>query len=81
MERLTKAAKELPRSLGYPRSPLKALFFNFCKGIAYGFGALVAVAIVVPLLIAFLQKVDWVPMVGRFASDVARQMEQVRGSR
>jgi hypothetical protein len=41
---------------------------------------LVAVAIVIPLAIAFLQHINWVPLIGNFAASVARQMERTQSS-
>lgn len=78
IQELNKTAKMLPHELGYPRHVLKKLLYTFLKGVAYGLGAIVAVAIIIPLFIAFLRSANWVPMIGDFISDIAIQMEQAQ---
>jgi hypothetical protein len=80
LNHLAKVAERLPKDLGFPRNPFQYLVVSFLKGIAYGFGALVAVAVVVPLVISVMRSVNWVPIIGNFVADIATQMEVTRGS-
>lgn len=50
--------------------------FTYVKGIVYGLGALTAFAIIIPLVVSLLQRVEWVPLIGNFVHDVAVRMEQ-----
>lgn len=51
-------------------------FQSFIKGIAYGLGALVAVAIVTPFVVWFLGSIAWPPIVAGFVSNVISQIQQ-----
>ncbi len=74
---LERTIEDLPHRYSHVFYPAKHLFYTFIKGIAYGLGFLVALAVIVPIIIALLRTVNWVPIVGKFLSEVATQMEQV----
>ena len=48
----------------------KVLWFNFVKGIAYGFGIFLAGTLVVGIVISILNMFDTVPVVGPFIQNV-----------
>jgi len=82
-ERLVKALRDLekevhalPEHYSYLFNPMKNVWLMFLKGIAYGLGILVAVAIVVPLTIAMLRSIEWVPLIGDFLTDITQSMEE-----
>ena len=56
--------------------PVKVTAISFIKGIAYGLGAIAAVAIVAPIVLWFLQAVSWPPIIAGFVTQITRQMEQ-----
>lgn len=67
---------DLPEKYGYVFQPGKHLFITYLKGIVYGLGVLTAVAIVIPILVAMLQQVSWVPIIGDFVKDIATRVEE-----
>ena len=68
--------EELPDQYRNAFNPWRQLFFNYLKGIIYGLGFLSAFAIVAPLLLWFLNSIQWVPMIGHFVTQVALQVQQ-----
>ena len=71
----------LPDQYKWVFRPGRHLWFSFAKGIAYGLGLLAAVAIVVPLCVALLREINWVPIVGDFVAEVAERIERVNSRR
>ncbi len=59
-------------------NPGRNLLFTYLRGIVYGLGAITAVAIVIPLLVAILQQIQWVPLLGNFVQDVLVRVEETR---
>lgn len=49
---------------------------NFLGGLAWGLGSVVGATIVVALLIGFLKTINFVPIVGNFASQVIQVVDQ-----
>ena len=80
---LTKALRSLQASIehvpikySHLANPGKHLLYTYAKGIVYGLGALTAVAIIIPLIVAMLQRVPWSPLVSNFVQDVIQRMDQ-----
>jgi hypothetical protein len=78
LEHLDRTISELPEEYSLILHPGKHLIFTYLKGIIYGLGVLTAVAIVIPLLVALLRSVEWVPLVGDFVERVVIRIEQQR---
>lgn len=53
----------------------KEFFQRILLGVAYGIGTILALAIVSPLLVYVLSKIEWVPVVGEFVSNVIQNLE------
>ncbi len=52
------------------------LFFNrFLMGIAMGFGTVFGATVLVSVVIYSLQGIDWLPIIGDWASEIATQMQ------
>jgi len=51
--------------------------FFFMRGVLYGLGILVAIAIVIPIIIQLLYSVQWVPLLGDFLVQIIERMESV----
>ncbi len=51
------------------------LWLGFLRGIVYGLGILVAFAIVVPLILAILSTIDWIPVIGNIVSEIVQRIE------
>ena len=76
---LERAVDRLPRQFEYVIHPGKHLFMSFVRGVVYGLGAITAFAVLIPIIVWVLHRVEWVPIVGDFVNKVATQVEQVRG--
>jgi hypothetical protein len=81
LKQLREIAENIPRKFDLFFHPGKHLFFTFLKGVASGLGVIAAVAIVVPIVVAMLRGVQWIPVIGNFVNQIAEQMEQARGRR
>jgi len=51
---------------------------NFLKGLAFGLGSVVGATILVSLLVLFLSKIDFIPIIGEWATEIADQMNSGR---
>lgn len=74
---LARALRELRQSVDATKTAIDyygnlstGIFQSFVKGIAYGLGALVAVAIVIPLVVWALSSVAWPPLIAGFISQI-----------
>ncbi|MDP7069366.1 MAG: DUF5665 domain-containing protein [Candidatus Peribacteraceae bacterium] len=56
--------------------PHRYLWMGFIRGIVYGLGIVVAVALVLPFIIYLLSTIDWIPFIGDFVSEIAERMQQ-----
>ena len=56
-------------------STRRFLFFQFLRGIAFGPGTALGASIVVSFLGFLLAQVDFVPIIGDYAAEIARQLE------
>ena len=54
------------------------LGFNFIKGLAFGLGTVVGATILVSVLALFLTKIDFIPIIGEWAAEIADQMDADR---
>ncbi len=50
----------------------KMLINNFLGGIAWGLGVIIGTTIILALIAFFVSKVDFVPILGKFLSDVIK---------
>ncbi|NOR62354.1 MAG: hypothetical protein GQ535_07675 [Rhodobacteraceae bacterium] len=56
------------------------LFFNrFLMGLAMGFGTVFGATVLVSVVIYSLQGIDWLPIIGDWASEIATQMKGEMG--
>lgn len=53
----------------------KMLFNNFLGGLAWGFGTVLGATLVVALVLLLLSKLDTVPIIGDFISEILKQIE------
>lgn len=56
----------------------KMMWHNFMGGIAWGLGVTLGLSILFGTLGYLGSKVDWVPVIGKFFSDVTKSIEQNR---
>jgi len=78
IEHLEQTIKSFPEEYATLFHPARNLFLAFLRGVVYGLGIIVAVALVVPLAILLVHQIQWVPLLGDFLTDVISRMEQVR---
>ena len=72
MEKLEKAV----RASVIPTS--RQILRGFLTGISSALGALVAAAIIIPILIYALKNVEWIPLIGTFFIQISQYMERGR---
>lgn len=58
--------------------PGQYLWMGFLRGIVYGLGILVAISLIVPLVIAILTSVDWIPVIGDIIADIALRIQNAQ---
>lgn len=56
----------------------KRLTMSFLTGMASAVGAVVALAIVMPVVLYVLQSFEWVPIIGDFTAEVVDRIQQTR---
>ena len=78
LHKLDRSIDRLPRQFEYVIHPGKHLFMNYLRGILYGLGAITAFAILIPIIVWMLHRVEWVPIIGEFVNKVATQVEHVQ---
>jgi len=78
IDRLEGTIRKMPEQYAAVFHPGKNLFMHFLRGIVYGLGMIVAVALVLPFAVLLIDQVQWVPLLGDFLNEVVSRMEQVR---
>ncbi len=53
----------------------QSLLHRFAGGLFSALGAVVLAVIVIPIVVTFLQRVQWIPVIGDFISRVVKQVE------
>jgi len=59
-------------------SPGRMLALQFARGLALGLGTVVGASILVSVSVYLLSQVDFVPILGDWAADIAREIEEGR---
>mgnify|MGYP003977225093 FL=1 len=78
---LVKTMKRLDKHMEMLAShyqPKRYLWMGFIRGIVYGLGIIVSIAIVLPFLLAILSTIDWIPYVGDLISEIVFRMESAQ---
>jgi hypothetical protein len=58
--------------------PFRLLVYRFISGLATGLGTVIGATLLVSLLVYWLQGINWVPVLGDWASQIADRIEQDR---
>lgn len=53
----------------------RLLAFQFSRGLALGLGTVVGATILVSIIVYLLSTIDFIPVIGEWASDIAAQMQ------
>lgn len=57
---------------------LRLITVQFVKGLALGLGTVVGATLLVSMLVLILSNIDFLPIIGEWAAEIARQMESPR---
>ncbi len=55
--------------------PWRLLGFQFAKGLAFGLGTVIGASILVSVIALMLAQIEFLPIIGEWAAEIARQME------
>lgn len=58
----------------------RVLVFNFARGLAFGLGTVVGASALLSLVVWSLGQIDFIPIIGDWASQIAREIEGDRGN-
>lgn len=67
------------RFIKVQNSPPRMLGFMLLRGLALGLGTVVGASVLVSVVIFFLSKIDFIPIIGDWAADVAEQIATEAG--
>ena len=56
------------------------LWHQFLRGLATGLGTVVGATILVSVFAYFLSQIDFIPIIGEWAAEIARQIGEASGS-
>ncbi len=56
----------------------RLLAFQFVRGLAFGLGTVLGASLLVSVLAFFLGQIDFLPIIGEWAAEIARQIEEER---
>lgn len=56
-------------------SPVRFVGFQFLRGLAFGLGTVMGASILVSLLAVMLAQIEFLPIIGEWAAEIARQIE------
>lgn len=54
------------------------LFTHFLGGVVWGVGSVIGASLIISLMLGFLKYVDFIPVVGGFATQVVNEVETNR---
>jgi hypothetical protein len=58
--------------------PLRLLAFNFARGLAFGLGTVMGASLLLSVVVWTLSQIDFLPVIGHWASQIVQQIEQAR---
>ena len=58
----------------------RLLAFNFARGLAFGLGTVVGASVLLSLVVWSLGQIDFIPVIGEWASEIAREIDAGRGN-
>ncbi|KRS17297.1 hypothetical protein XM52_13985 [Roseovarius indicus] len=53
----------------------KVLAFNFARGLVFGLGSVLGASLLLSILAWFLSQVEFLPIIGEWATQIAQQIE------
>lgn len=58
----------------------RMLAFNFARGLAFGLGTVLGASLLLSILAWSLSQVEFLPIIGEWAAEIARQMQEAAGN-
>ncbi|WP_371038284.1 MULTISPECIES: DUF5665 domain-containing protein [unclassified Rhodosalinus] len=82
-KRLAEALEEIVahRIVRIHDSVWRVLLFQFMRGLAFGFGTVIGASILVSFVVVALSQVEFVPIIGDWATQVIEEIEEGAASR
>ena len=56
--------------------PMRLLGYSFAQGLAFGLGTVLGGGLVLSIVASMLAQIDFVPIIGEWAAEIARQLEE-----
>jgi hypothetical protein len=54
----------------------RLILFNFLRGLAFGLGTVLGASVLLSLVVWSLSQIEFLPIIGEWASEIARQMQE-----
>lgn len=51
------------------------IFFQFVRGLAFGFGSVLGATIVVSIVAWFISQIEFIPLIGGWATEILKQID------
>ncbi|MDO6728175.1 MAG: DUF5665 domain-containing protein [Cognatishimia sp.] len=80
LERLTKEVERLNahRFIRVQNSYFRLILFQFIRGLAFGLGSVVGATILVSILAWWVSQFEFIPIIGDWAAQIAKQIELIQ---
>ena len=64
------------RFIRIQNSPWRLFGYRFMSGLFTGFGTVIGATLLVSLVVYWLQGIDWIPVIGDWAAEIASRIER-----
>lgn len=80
LERLATELEKLNthRFVRVHNSPLRMVFFQFARGLAFGLGSVMGATILVSLVAWWVSQIEFLPLIGDWARQIVEMMQEPR---
>ena len=56
-------------------STFRLMWYQFLRGLAFGFGTVIGASVLVSVVVLLLSQVEVIPYIGEFATDIIQEIE------
>lgn len=79
-DRLAKAMEALVqhRFVRIHDSTLRLVWFQFLRGLAFGFGTVVGASLLVSIVVLTLSQIEFIPIIGNMATQIIQEIDAAR---
>lgn len=80
LNRLAEALNQLSqhRFVKIHDSTLRLVWFQFLRGLAFGFGTVVGASLMVSVAVYVLSQVEFIPLIGGYATQIIQEIDTAR---